>query len=101
CAGDLNVKDMLALAALVLFAGPSISYLQYQRPVQLSGAGQHYITVDETVWKHSRPIWAIFVFMRDRQKPPMLWLRNVVPSSASARRYQYCNNPPWQLKRSF
>ena len=49
------MKDMLALAALVLFAGPSISYLQYQRPVQLSGAGQHYITVDETVWKHSRP----------------------------------------------
>jgi hypothetical protein len=29
--------------------------LQYQRPVQLSGAGQHYITLDETVWKHSRP----------------------------------------------
>ena len=49
------MKNRLALAALVLFAGPSISYFQYQRPLQLSGAGQHYITVDETVWKHSRP----------------------------------------------
>ena len=49
------MKNTLALAALVLFAGPSISYFQYQRPVQLSGAAQHYITVDETVWKHARP----------------------------------------------
>jgi hypothetical protein len=49
------VKNGLALAALVLFPGPSISYFQYQRPVQLSGAGQHYVTVDETMWKHTRP----------------------------------------------
>jgi len=49
------VKNLPALAAVVLFAGPSISYFQYQRPVQLSGAGQHYIIVDEAVWKHARP----------------------------------------------
>ena len=48
------MKNMLALAAFVWFAGASISYFQYQRPVQLSGAGQHYITVDDVVWKHAR-----------------------------------------------
>ncbi len=49
------MKALPALVAFVLFAGGSISYFQYQRPVQISGAGQHYITVDETVWKHARP----------------------------------------------
>ena len=48
------MKNMLALAAFVWFAGASISYFQYQRPVQLTGAGQHYIVVDEAVWKHAR-----------------------------------------------
>jgi len=49
------VKAMSMLATFVLFAGGSISYFQYQRPVQLSGTGQHYISVDEVVWKHARP----------------------------------------------
>ena len=49
------MKNLLGPLALVLFASASISYFKYQRPVQLSGAGQHYVAVDETIWKHARP----------------------------------------------
>jgi len=48
------VRNILCLVALVLFGGPSLAYFQYQRPVQLTGAGQHYLVVDESVWKHAR-----------------------------------------------
>jgi len=46
------VKISLALA-LALLAG-SISYLHYQRTVQATGSGQHYVAIDETIWQHSR-----------------------------------------------
>src|SRR5215470_15845382 len=49
------MKICLGLLALVLWAGPSISYFKYQRPVESTGAGQHYFVVDETVWEHARP----------------------------------------------
>lgn len=49
------MKSLLGLLALVLFAGPSISYFKYQRPVAVSGGGQHYLVVDETLWQHARP----------------------------------------------
>jgi hypothetical protein len=49
------VNNLPGLAAFILFAGPSISYFQYQRPVQPSSAGQQYIVVDESIWKHARP----------------------------------------------
>lgn len=48
------MKNVLWLVALVLSAGPSLSYFKYQRPVQLTGAGQHYLVVDESIWKHAR-----------------------------------------------
>jgi Protein of unknown function (DUF3999) len=48
------VKNILCLVAFVLLGRPSPSYFKHQRPVQLSGAGQHYLAVDETVWKHAR-----------------------------------------------
>jgi Protein of unknown function (DUF3999) len=48
------VKKVLCLAAFVLLGRTSLSYFKYQRPVQLTGAGQHYLAVDETVWKHAR-----------------------------------------------
>jgi hypothetical protein len=48
------VKNILCLVAFVLLGRTSLSYFKYQRPVQLTGAGQHYLTVDETVWKHAR-----------------------------------------------
>lgn len=41
--------------ALALFAGPSVSYFKYQRPVEASGAGQRYAVVDEVLWQHARP----------------------------------------------
>jgi hypothetical protein len=48
------VKNVLWLVALVLSAGPSLTYFKYQRPVQLTGAGQHDLVVDESIWKHAR-----------------------------------------------
>jgi len=48
------VKTLAGLVAFVLLTGPSPSYFHYLRPVEVSSAGQNYITVDETVWKHSR-----------------------------------------------
>ena len=45
-----------AALAAVLAAGPSLSYFQYQRPVQAANSsGQHYAVVDETLWQHARP----------------------------------------------
>jgi hypothetical protein len=49
------VKTLSGLIAFVLLTGPSVSYFHYLRPVEVSSAGQHYITVDETVWRHARP----------------------------------------------
>lgn len=48
------MRNILWLVAFVLLGGPSLSYFQYQRPVQLTGAGQHYFAVDELIWKHAR-----------------------------------------------
>ena len=44
------------LFALVLLGvTSSIAYFKYQRPVQVSGSGQHYVVVDDAVWSHARP----------------------------------------------
>ncbi len=48
------MKGVLALLALFVFAGPSVSYFKYQRPLQSSGAGQHYAVIDEKIWEHAR-----------------------------------------------
>ena len=44
-----------SLLAVAVLAGPSISYFKYQRPVETTGTGQHYLVVDESVWKSARP----------------------------------------------
>jgi hypothetical protein len=49
------MKICMGLLAVVLWAGPPVSYFKYQRPVETTGAGQHYFVVDETVWEHARP----------------------------------------------
>ncbi len=49
------MKNPLGLVAVVLFAGTSISYFRYERPVVSSGPGQRYFVVDETLWRHARP----------------------------------------------
>jgi hypothetical protein len=48
------MRGLLTVLALVLFAGPSSIYCKYQRPVQVSGAGQHYAAIDEVIWEHAR-----------------------------------------------
>jgi hypothetical protein len=40
---------------MVLFASSSYSYFRYERSVQVSGPGQHYLVVDESIWNHARP----------------------------------------------
>ena len=42
------------LALLLLGATSSIAYFKYQRPVQVSGSGQRYVMVDNSIWSHSR-----------------------------------------------
>lgn len=43
------------LALLLLGATSSIAYFKYQRPLQVSGSGQRYVMVDDSIWSHSRP----------------------------------------------
>jgi hypothetical protein len=49
------MKSLLVMVGLILFASPSIPYFKYQRPVEFSGGGQHYLVLDERVWQHARP----------------------------------------------
>ena len=44
---------LLTLASLLLLM-PSGSHSKYQRPVQVSAAGQNYVAVDEAIWNHAR-----------------------------------------------
>src|SRR5262249_39427436 len=56
-AGRFEEISMIAtsrLIAIILLAGSSISYFKYERPVQLSGSGQQYVTIDEAIWQHAR-----------------------------------------------
>ena len=51
------MNKLLSLVAAVMLAGPSLAYLEYQRPVEVpnSGSGQHYLVIDEAIWQHARP----------------------------------------------
>jgi hypothetical protein len=42
------------LALVLLGASSSIAFFRYQRPVEISGTGQNYVTIDDSVWSHSR-----------------------------------------------
>jgi hypothetical protein len=48
------MKIAAALLAAVIFAGPSIPYFKYQRPVQAQPGGQRFLAVDEQTWKNTR-----------------------------------------------
>jgi hypothetical protein len=49
------MKAAVGLLAALLLAAPSTSFFKYQRAVQAaSSGGQHYLTVDETLWQHAR-----------------------------------------------
>jgi len=64
------MKICLGLLALVVWAGPSVSYFKYQRPVESTGAGQHYFVVDDAVWEHARPdLGDLRVFAGETETP--------------------------------
>jgi Protein of unknown function (DUF3999) len=50
------MKTTLGLLAVLLVASPHISYFKYQRQLgTANSSGQHYVVVDETLWRHARP----------------------------------------------
>ncbi|HZS27713.1 MAG TPA: DUF3999 family protein [Candidatus Angelobacter sp.] len=49
------MKLSAGLLAAAMLAGASVSYFKYQRSVQATGAGQHYLVIDEPIWKNARP----------------------------------------------
>jgi hypothetical protein len=49
-----GMKLSAVLLAAVIFAGPSIPYFKYQRPVEVQPGGQRFVAVDEQVWKNAR-----------------------------------------------
>ena len=49
------MNNFFALLSFVLLLSPSVSHSKYQRPVEVSTAGQNCIAVDETIWTHARP----------------------------------------------
>ncbi|MGZ4889957.1 MAG: DUF3999 family protein [Candidatus Angelobacter sp.] len=50
-----GMKMGVALLALAIFAGPAIPYFKHQRPVQVQPGRQHFLAVDEQIWKNARP----------------------------------------------
>jgi hypothetical protein len=48
------MRTVLGLAAFLFFVNPSTNYFRYQRPVSVSGSGQHYVVVDDAIWSHAR-----------------------------------------------
>ena len=42
------------LALVLLGASSSIAFFKYQRPIETTGTGQNYVTLDDLVWSHSR-----------------------------------------------
>jgi hypothetical protein len=50
-----GMKIGAVLLVAVIFAGPSIPYFKYQRPVEVQPGGQRFVAVDEQVWKNARP----------------------------------------------
>jgi hypothetical protein len=49
-------KISSAALAIILAVSASPSYFKYRRQVQsINSAGQHYIVVDEALWRHARP----------------------------------------------
>jgi len=49
-------KISSAALAIILAISASPSYFKYRRQIQsTNSAGQHYIVVDEALWRHARP----------------------------------------------
>ena len=65
------MKMAAGLLAALLFAVPSISFFKYQRvAAPVNAAGQRYVVVDETIWRHARPdLGDLRLFTSDREIP--------------------------------
>jgi hypothetical protein len=50
---SVKLLSHLVLASAIA-ASSAIAYFKYERPVQATGTGQHYIAIDETMWQHAR-----------------------------------------------
>lgn len=52
----IHAASASALLAAVLAANVSFGYFRYERQAEpAKSSGQHYVVVDETLWKHARP----------------------------------------------
>ena len=65
------MKMAAGVLAALLFAVPSISFFKYERLAPIANtAGQHYIAVDETIWRHARPdLGDLRLYASDREIP--------------------------------
>ena len=64
---------MIHVALLLTFLfwdGSPIGHSRYQRPIQVSAAGQNYVPVDETIWAHARgDLGDVRLFSADTEIP--------------------------------
>lgn len=50
------MKAACGILVLFLIVSSSISYFKYERPSQTAHSpGQHYLVIDESIWRHARP----------------------------------------------
>jgi hypothetical protein len=58
------------LLAFFFWTGSPIAHSKYERPVQVSTAGQNYVAVDETIWAHARgDLGDVRLFSADTEIP--------------------------------
>ena len=64
------MKSALSFAAMALFVSASISYFKYDRPVQVSVAGQqHYAVADQAMWEHSHGLQDVRLYSGTTEVP--------------------------------
>lgn len=64
------MKSVLSFVAIALFAGASISYFKYDRPVEVSTPGrQHYLVADPAIWEHSHGLEDVRLYAGTSEVP--------------------------------
>jgi len=65
------MRATLRLLVVLLIATPSISYFKYERELEATrSSGQHYVAVDETLWRHARPdLSDLRIYSPERETP--------------------------------
>src|SRR5207302_5409029 len=68
--GSFRMIPVALLLAFFFWAGSPIAHSKYERPVQVSIAGQNYVAVDETIWAHARgDLGDVRLFAADTEIP--------------------------------